>query len=399
MSGIKHILPIFLLFVSLISCRKESNSPEKMDCPLEADTINTSVNSQKYQSLIQQYTSAGLPGISLLIKDSTGYYIASSGTADIESNIQLQPCHITHFSGVTQMMTAVAIFRLQEKGILSIEDPVNKYISNEKLKKIGNGDSPLKIKNLLNHTAGLHDILTDQDFYLGLINDPTKAQNSDDLLKYINNKPSMFAFRPVDTVGFSNTNYLLLSMIIESATGAPHSRVIIEEIITPLGLSETFYSPFQQSPSNKTSIGYYDLYGNNTLHNLSNWNTGLGNGYNGIYSTVWDMHLFLNALLVDKTLLEPESLNQMLTFEPDIESGKQMGMGCFRDFVDASNPGLTYSWGYRGKDLAYTAEVHYFPEYKTTMVLTVNYGTVKNSSLRYTYEAFRRKLASIVVNQ
>ena len=117
MSGIKHILPIFLLFVSLISCRKESNSPEKMDCQLEADTFKTSLNSQKYQSLIQQYTSAGLPGISLLIKDSTGYYIGSLGTADIENDIQLQPCHITHFSGVTQMMTAVAIFRLQEKEI------------------------------------------------------------------------------------------------------------------------------------------------------------------------------------------------------------------------------------------------------------------------------------------
>lgn len=399
MSGIKYLIPYLLLLAGFMACNKDAQQPKALDCNLESPEYQTSLKSTAYQSLLYQYTANGLPGISLLVHDSTGYFIASTGTADIENNLPMQPCHVQHFAGVTQMMTAVAVFRLQEKGQLSIEDLVSDYIPSNTLKKIGNGDSPLKIKNLMNHTAGLYDLFYSQKFDFDLINNPTAQKSADQLLEYIYNQPSLFVFRPSDSVGFSNTNYLLLGMIIEAATGVPVSRVITDEIILPLNMNQTYCFPYQKPPSNSLAKGYYDLYGNNTLHNLGDWNTGFGNGYNGLYSTVWDMHTFIEALFISKTLLQPASLEQMLQFEPDVEKGKQMGLGCFRDFVDTSNPENKYSWGYRGNDLAATAEIHYFPESNTTLIVAVNYGTSKTSSLRYTYEEFRRRLAAIVTNQ
>ncbi|MBW6492197.1 MAG: beta-lactamase family protein [Lentimicrobium sp.] len=399
MSGIKIISSIIVIVAVITSCNKETLKPDQLNCRYESDTFHTSDKSQFYESLISQYTSKDLPGISLLIKDSTGIFIGSSGVADIENQIALQPCHITHFSGVTQMLTAAAIFKLHEKGSLSVDDPISKYISKDILKKIENGENDIKIRNLLNHTTGFCDFFNNNDFFIALINNPTGQQTPEELLKYVYNKPSMFSFRPHDTVGFSNTNYLFLSMVIESATGVPSAKVINDEIILPLGMTDTYFSPFQNPPSSQTAIGYYDLHGDKSLHNLSHWNTGFGNGFNGIYSTVWDMNLFLNALLIDKTLLNNETLNLMLTFEPDIERGKQMGMGCFRDFVDYSQSENFYSWGYRGNDLAYTAELHYFPELKTSLVVAVNYGTLKNSTLLNRYREFRGKLAFIIRNQ
>jgi D-alanyl-D-alanine carboxypeptidase len=396
MPGIKYIIVCLWMFAGLMACNKDSDHPETLDCNLQSAEYQTSLKSDIYLSLIKQYTAKGLPGISLLVHDSSGYFIGSSGTADIANNIPLQPCHIQHFGGVTQMLTATAIFRLQERGVLSIDDLVSDYLPSGTLKKIENGDSPLRIRNLLNHTAGLYDIFSNQQFDFDLINNPTVQKSADQLLDYVYGQPSTFVFRPADTVGFSNTNYLLLGMIIEKATGVPVSKVITDEIIVPLGLNETYCFPYQQPPINQLANGYYDLYGTNTLHNLGDWNTGFGNGYNGVFSTVWDMHLFLEALFISKTLLQPASLDQMLQFEPDVEKGKQMGLGCFRDFLDTSNPENKFSWGYRGNDLATTAEIHYFPESKTTLVIALNYGTAKTSSLRYAYEELRRKIAAII---
>jgi hypothetical protein len=55
--------------------------------------------------------------------------------------------------------------------------------------------------------------------------------------------------------------------------------------------------------------GYFDLYNNNTIVNVSNIVTGSGNGYGGIYSNVFDLFTFINSLLINKTLLSVKSLN------------------------------------------------------------------------------------------
>ena len=396
MSGIKYLLPLFLMFAGLSACDKDANPPKTLDCNLESPDYQTSQKSYEYQSLINIYTAKGLPGISLLMHDSTGYYIGSSGTADISNNTPMQPCHVQHFAGVTQMMTAVVLFKLQEKGQLSVDDLVSDYIPASTLKKIGNGDRPLKIRNLMNHSTGLYDLFANQKFDFELINDPTAQRSADQLLEYVYNEPALFAFGQSDTIDISHTNYLLLGMIIESATGMPVSKVITDEIIVPLGMNETYSFPHQKPPSNRLVKSYYDLYGNNTLHNLGNWNTGFGNGYNGIFSTVWDMHTFIEALFISQTLLQPASLEQMLQFGQFENNGRQIGLGCYQDFMNSEEPKTGFSWGYCGNGLAATAEIHYFPAAKTTLIVAVNYGTAKASNLRYTYNEFRLRLAALV---
>lgn len=396
MSGIKYILPLLFMLTGLSACDKDTNSPKTLDCNLESPEYKTSQKSTRYQLLINQYAAEGLPGISIFVHDSTGYFIGSSGTADIANETPMQPCHIQHFAGVTQMMTAVVIFKLQERGQLSVDDLMSDYIPTGTLKNIGNGDRPIRIRNLMNHSSGLYDLFSSRKFDLDLINNPTAEKSADELLKYVYNEPAVFPFGQEDSVGFSNTNYLLLGMIIESVTGMPVSKVINDEIIIPLAMDETYSFPYKKPPSSRLAKGYYDLYGNNRLHNLGEWNTGFGHGYNGIFTTVWDMHTFIEALFIRKTLLQQASLNQMLKFEHNEANGRQIGFGCFRDFINQNGPETGFSWGYRGNDLAATAEIHYFPDLGTTLIVAVNYGTAKTSNLSYTYDEFRLKLAGIV---
>lgn len=371
-----------------------------MDCALEnADIYQTNPKSTQYQSLIDTYVTKGLPGVSLLVKDNSGIYIGSSGMADIANHIPMQACHVSKIASITKMMLGITIMRMQERGILSIDDPISKYIPDDKLRKISNGNKPVTIKNLLNHTSGFYEVIEDKKFYLQVLNNPSKHWTADDLLAFVYNKPPMFSFGQTDTAAYCNTNYLLLSMIIESATGLPHAVVLRNEIIDNLSLNDTYYYWHEPLPEQGIAQGYFDLYNNGNLENLTQWNTGSGNGYGGVYSTVWDMFKFADALFEQKTLLSQASLDQMLVFHHVIESRKQLGIACFKDFIDIGNQETDYAWGHRGRDLAYSADLFYFPYHHATMALIVNYGTDGDSPLRPVFNEMRDKIAEIIVSE
>jgi len=395
---IKILLIIALALIAQACGKNEINKPSSLDCPLENDNVyQGNPKSAEFQALIDSYVKKGLPGIVLLVKDDNGFFIGASGMADISGNVPMQACHISKIASITKFMLAVAIMRLQEKGILSLEDPISKYIPANKLDKISNGNELLNIRNLLNHTSGFYEVIEDQKFYLQVLNDPAKLWNADDLLNYVYGKEAMFPFNPTDTAGYSNTNYLLLSMIVESATGLPHAQVIHNEVIDLLGMEDTYYFWHDPLPETGIAQGYYDLYNNGNLENLTQWNTGSGNGYGGIYSTVWDMYVFADALFVQKSLLTESSLNEMLIFHPTIESRKQLGVGCFKDFIDIGDPDKEYAWGHRGRDLSYSADLFYFPHHNATMSLMVNYGTDGDSPLRPVFVEMRDNIAKLIV--
>jgi D-alanyl-D-alanine carboxypeptidase len=197
------------------------------------------------------------------------------------------------------------------------------------------------------------------------------------------------------TAGYSNTNTLLLSMAIEKATGIPHSQLLHSKIIDPLELSDTYYFYHDALPEKQVAQGYFDLYQNGKIANLTNWNTGSGNGYGGIYSTVMDLHAFMKALFIDKTLLTDASLNQMLDFNENvIEVRKYLGVGLFKDFIDLKTG--FFGYGHRGRDLAYSADLFYFPQQNAILSLEVNYGNDTESDLKPIFLEFRDKLALLI---
>ncbi|MBK8243855.1 MAG: serine hydrolase [Saprospiraceae bacterium] len=392
---------MMLIIITCFSCSKtDIDRPATLDCTLEKEIIyKTNPKSTIYQSIIDKYVKLGLPGVILLVKNDSGFYVGAAGMADIKEGIKMQPCHISKIASVTKFELGVAMMRLQEKGILSLDDPISKFISKDILNKISNGNEPLTIRNLLNHTSGIYDIIDDPGFYLQVLNHPTKKWNADDLLKFLYHKDAAFKFNPAENSGYSNSNYTLLSMIIEAATHKPHAQIMHEEFIDVLGLKDTYYFWHDPLPSQKVAQGYYNLYNDGNLINLTQWNTGSGNGYGGMYSTVWDMYLFIDALFVKKTLLTQKSLDEMLVFHPLVSTRKLLGVACFKDFIDIGDPLKDYAWGHRGRDLSYSADLYYFPEHHATMSLIVNYGTDGDTPLRPVFKEMRDEIAKIIISQ
>ena len=95
-------------------------------------------------------------------------------------------------------------------------------------------------------------------------------------------------------------------MVIEAQTGKKHADLLKQYVLNPLGLKQTFYQPHDQLP-NSVAQGYFDLYNNHTIVNVSNLVTGSGNGYGGIYSNLFDLYKFADALMLKETLLKSSS--------------------------------------------------------------------------------------------
>lgn len=373
----KYITYLFLIPALLLTACSKKTIEATQVCTMPV--LPAHPKTAQFQAVLDLYTGKGLPGIALLVRDSNGTWAGSSGMADIQKGILMQPCHISKVASITKIFMATLAFRLAEEGKLNLDTMVSTYLSADELKNIANADQ-VTVRQLLNHTTGIYDVIDDNSFYLDVLNNPPRHRNQEDILKFVRGKDAVFAAGAGP--GYSNTNTLLLSMIIDKTGGKPHQQLLHDKIIDPLQLTNTYYFYHDALPEGKVAQGYYDLYNNGQIENLSSYNTGSGNGYTGLYSNVFDLLAFTDALLVKKNLVSSNSLAQMLTFSNVEEEGSDrlLGPGVMKDFIHRSDG--NYGYGHRGRDLAYSADLFYFPVRNQIMVLIVNYGTDGDSRLR-----------------
>jgi len=374
-------------FVMTLSCEEANVVPTSSCNYTPQPSFAAHPKNQTYQSILDSYVKKGLPGISALVKDDDGVWMGYSGKADIDKNISFTPCHASKAASITKFMVATLTFMLQERGLININDPISKYIDADILSKIDNAGQ-VTIKNCLQHTTGFYDITDDSEFYLAVLNNPNKDWKATELLKFMYGKKSNFA--PDEGVLYSNSNTIFVAMCLDKVLGYSHARALHSMIWEPLGMNDTYYQSHDKLP-NTVAQGYYDLYNNNTIVNVSNLVTGSGNGYGGVYSTVEDLQKFMNAYYFDKTLVSEASMAAMMTFLPeDGDTGDNLGVGIMQKFKKFS-PHL--GTGHSGRDLGYSADLFVFPTRNNRlMIFFVNYGTNGDTFLRETFREFEKEL-------
>ncbi len=381
---------ILLLFVTLYnySCKKDIKATKQLDCSF-ADSSSNHPKNLIFKNVIDKYVKKGLPGISVLVSDSNGTWVGAGGYADIKNGVKFTPCHISKAASITKLLVGTLLFKLQEEGKININDQISKYIAQSILDKIDGSDGRT-IKQLMSHTTGIFDVITSSGFYLAVLNNPNKRWTQMELLNYVYNQKAYELNNPYPA-HYSSTNTLLLSMCIEKATGEKHDKLLREKIINPLGMNDTYYQGREDIPSTAAQ-GYFDLHNNGEIVNVSNLITGSGNGYGGIYSNVFDLHKFIKALLIDKTILSQASLAQMQTFVQE-DDDFFCGLSMIKKFTTKS----AYGIGHTGRDLGYSADLFYFPERNIIMVFFVNYGTNGESSLKPVFLDFESELVDKVL--
>jgi D-alanyl-D-alanine carboxypeptidase len=390
-----RLISILVLSCSLIQCQKGDIS-SSIACNYSYPTNNDNhPKSARFKGIINKYIKQGLPGVSMLIRDKSGVWIGAGGKADITQNITFQPCTVAKVASITKLLTGTLVHLLVEENVFKLDDIVDKWLSPEILKKVKNSKGAT-IRQLMNHTTGIYDVITSNSFYLALLNDPDKKWKAEELIEFAYGKDPKFELGK--SCLYSNTNTLLLSMLISKATGKTNVELLRAKLLGPLGMSDTYYYTHDDLPA-ITAQGYFDLYNNQSLVNVTNFNTGSGHGYGGFFSTVFDLQKFIEPLLKNKTVLKPNSMMEMTRFIPEVDpddpaNDLHLGAGLMKKYFNQSLTSDRFGYGHTGRDLGYSANAFYFPNYDITCCFIVNYGTNAESKLREVFYDFQDDLTN-----
>lgn len=282
-------------------------------CSKEVSTVdaNLSARLDEYVNAFNEaYSSHKINGSIIISKEGKIAANRSYGMADFENNIAFTQDTGSLLCSTTKLFTAIGIMQLDEKGLLTLDDKVSKYIPNQY-----RGDD-ISIGHLLTHTSGITRDITDS----GIIN-PYQNTPKEELVSLVNKKP--LVFEPGTNMSYSNAGYHLLAFIIEKVSGMSFEEYMKKNILEPSGMKASGLSASREE-INSLAVGYeykYSRFNKKMPFDMSNV-YGSGN----MYSTTYDMYLFDKALREEK-LLSKEALNKMTSDNTGL--GLDYGYGCF----------------------------------------------------------------------
>jgi D-alanyl-D-alanine carboxypeptidase len=178
-------------------------------------------------------------------------------------------------------------------------------------------------------------------------------------------------FPPGTDYTYSNTNYTLVGMIIEEATGQSWRDAVTEGIVRPLGLAATALpAPGDRSLGGPHAHGYVDVGG--TLMDVSTADPSMAGaaGGNSLVSSAHDLVRFLDALLAGRLFREPETLQAMLDFQPAAGEPGQVGYGL--GLLQREFPGGMKTVDHLGGAVGYRAYVARVPDQDMTLAVAMN---------------------------
>ena len=275
---------------------------------------------------------------------------------------------------VTKTMTATVILQLVREGRLALEDPVSQYVPN-----VPDGDN-ITIAQLLNMRSGLYSYTEDPEFLQAIEADPHRVWTPQELLDIAFAHPADFA--PGSNWHYTNTNYILLGMIMEQLTDQTASELLEQRLFTPLGMDDTSLPALEDSSMAVPFVhGYH--YGNSdealpaeqqaqaaagTLlpEDVSDANPSWGWTAGSVISTPDDLVVWVDAL-VSGTLLDPatqqlrlDSIQGIGPDYPQVEGVYGYGYG-----IDRTG---TY-YGHGGQITGYNTAMSRDPDTETTVIV------------------------------
>jgi CubicO group peptidase (beta-lactamase class C family) len=174
----------------------------------------------------------------VVVRDDHVLYSNAFGVADGPQKIKATPETVYHWWSMTKIPTAIAAMQLQEQGKLNIDDLVTKHLSWFEVKYPSTTSQPLTIRHLLQHSSGLPDTVPAM---VGWVHYDDATPNQTEIVKRYLPEFNTLKFEPGTQAVYSNLNYMVLGAIIEAASGQAYESFIIENILAPLGMSQTSF--------------------------------------------------------------------------------------------------------------------------------------------------------------
>lgn len=254
------------------------------------------------------------PGAAVLIaKDGMVIYKKAFGLADLEKKMAMDTDMIFPIGSMAKQFTSGAVLQLVERGKLSLDDDIRKYIEYYPEKEY-----TVTIENLLSQTSGIPELFdVDESEYNILSQEHTPRQ----LIEYYSDRPLLF--RPGTKFQYSNSNYPLLGAVIEKISGLPLKDYFERYIFEPLGMDSSALWYTKDLKSKRIPQGYRFKKGNLVPAPKVSGSTVYAAG--GIVSTVGDL-LAWNRALRNRSYLSDYIVDRLTTEKTTLD-GKGTGYG------------------------------------------------------------------------
>lgn len=278
-----------------------------------------------------------------------------SGTTTQEKTTPVKPDNLFQIGSETKSFTSTIILKLEANGLLSINDPIGKWLPQYPAWK------NITIKRLLNHTSGIVDYFDTDEFK----NTETetnfqKQWSPEELVNLVMNVSPYFA--PGQGFHYSNTNYVLAGMIISVITGKSVEEEMQTLLFEPLLLSNTYYIPLPYSNyiMQRMTHGYYPVEIHEPYADSTGYNMSEADAAGAIVSTSEDTAIWLKKLFTAHVLPEKQR-NEMMTLV-DMKNGQPIpraskksgyGLGILRNFEVFG----TEIWGHDGSTFGYNSNM------------------------------------------
>ncbi len=322
-------------------------------------------------AIVQKNLNKGLPGMQVMVKSPDGWTVVNGGYAKIENQTPWRDNATAWLYSITKTYMATLLVKAQERGQIDLDDPINRYLSDDIAKNLPQSDR-ITVRQLLSHTSGYVNFTITPGYFLNELNQPLNQPDLEDQLAFMYGKPLLF--EPGTDYFYSNTNFLLAQFILERVTGKPWGEQLYADILTPLGLNQSYY-PVTDAQILQLGFPnyYFERFNNGELENCTGWHNAIAhslNGYGGIAANGADVIRFYEALMngqvVNQTSLD--EMRQWVQGKQSTEPDYGLGM----EYYEYIKGVPTY--GHEGDNIGGTTQILYIPSKQIYVFITINAG-------------------------
>ena len=353
------ILTIVSALVVMYSCKSDSNS-----------SLDPELVERLKQILTENLEEFGVPGALVGVWiPGEGKLIIEEGISNIDSGNPIVKEDHVRIGSVTKSFTVTVILQLAGEGMLSLDDPLMKYFP-----EIQNSDAT--VRELANMRSGIFNYTEDSKFQMELVENLLRKWTNQELVDAAERNVPYFP--PDGGWHYSNTNTVILGMIIEQVTGNFVGDEIQKRIIEPLGLGGTIYptSPVMPEPFSR---GYAEFDPDIGLEDVTFTDPSASAASGAMISRLLDMRKW-GEELGKGTLLNEEIQQERIdsltpiVFDPcDDDDPEREKRSCPEYNKYGLGIGELNGWiGHTGEYIGYTSLVMFEPENGSVVVILIN---------------------------
>ncbi len=295
----------------------------------------------------------GVPGAIVGVSGPDCRYEEAFGVADKATGAPMRTDFHSRIGSETKTFTVTALLQLVDDGAVGLDDPIGEYVAG-----VPEGDR-ITLRQLARMQSGLFNYSADEAFLQALVSDPYRDFTPQELLGYSFAHPANFP--PGAGWEYSNTNTILLGLVVEEVSGLPLHEYLEQHVFEPLALDDTVFPNDARFPEPHAE-GYTVFDGTEVL--ATDFNPSWGWAAGAMTSTLDDLHAWAHALATG-TLLEPGTQAQRLETAAPAEAAPGVGyeLGLF----------VVQGWiGHNGSLPGYQSLTLYLPEQETSLVVLLN---------------------------